>query len=98
MNIENLTEEDFIELAKYTRHLEKENDTLKRQNEELKTNLLAIVHQRNSLHRKNEDMKNQLVVDNLQYVKADVVTSTDLTNPEQYRIEQYKPQKKSLLD
>ena len=43
-------------------------------------------------------MKNQLVVDNLQYVKADVVTTADLTNPEQYRIEQYKPQKKSLLD
>ena len=94
-----VTEQDYIELAKWASHLEKELNKMVQQSEELKSNLLAVVHQRNSLHRKLEDMKQQVVLDNLNTIQAEIVaTNVELTNPEQYKISEYKPQQKSKLD
>ena len=78
-----VSENDYIELAKWANHLEKE----------LKSNLLAVIHQRNSLHKKLEEMKVQSTLENLQTIETVIVSDMDLTNPEQYKISEYIPQK-----
>jgi hypothetical protein len=91
--------EDYIQLAEWAYHLEKENTTLKQQNEELKSNMLMVLHQRNSLNKRLEEMKNQVAIDNLNTIETVLVSDVDLTNPEQYRLVQTKPSKpKTELD
>jgi hypothetical protein len=100
MNINGVevTEEDYIELAKWASHLEKELGKLIEESRELKSNLLAVVHQRNSLHKKLEEMKQDSVFQNISVVESVILTNEDLINPEQYQIAEYKPQAKSKLD
>jgi len=100
MNINgiNVTEEDYIELAKWANHLERELNKLVEESRELKSNLLAVVHQRNSLHKKLEMMKQDSVFQNISVVESIIVTNEDLINPEQYQIAEYKPKTKSKLD
>jgi len=100
MNINgiNVTEEDYIELAKWANHLEKELGKLIEESRELKSNLLAIIHQRNSLHKKLEMMKQDSVFQNISVVESVILTNEDLINPEQYQIAEYKPKIKSKLD
>jgi len=93
-----VSEKDYIDLAHWASHLEKENQMLRAQNEELKSNMLMVVHQRNSLNRKVEDMKQQVVLDNLNTIETVIVSSDELINPEQYKISEYKPKQKSPLD
>ena len=94
-----VTEKDYIDLAQWASHLEKELNKMVQQSEELKSNLLAVIHQRNSLHKKLEDMKQQVTLDNLNTIQAEIVVeNVELTNPEQYRVSEYKPQQKSKLD
>jgi hypothetical protein len=94
-----VTEKDYIALAEWAYHLEAQNKTLLVQNEELKSNMLMVLHQRNSLNRKVEEMKTQVALDNLSIVESVVVSSQDLINPEQYRVVQTKPSKpKTELD
>jgi hypothetical protein len=100
MNINgvDVTEEDYIELAKWANHLERELNKLVEESRELKSNLLAVVHQRNSLHKKLEMMKQDSVFQNISVVESVIVTNEDLINPEQYQIAEYKPKTKSKLD
>jgi hypothetical protein len=100
MNINGVevTEQDYIELAKWANHLEKELGKLIEESRELKSNLLAVVHQRNSLHKKLEMMKQDSVFQNISVVESVILTNEDLINPEQYQIAEYKPQAKSKLD
>ena len=100
MNINGVqvTEEDYIELAKWANHLERELNKLVEESRELKSNLLAIVHQRNSLHKKLEMMKQDSLFQNISVVESVILTNEDLVNPEQYQIAEYKPQAKSKLD
>lgn len=100
MNINGVevTEEDYIELAKWASHLEKEMNKLIEESRELKSNLLAIIHQRNSLHKKLEMMKQDSLFQNISVVESVILTNEDLVNPEQYQIAEYKPQAKSKLD
>ena len=100
MNINGVevTEEDYIELAKWANHLEKEMNKLIEESRELKSNLLAIIHQRNSLHKKLEMMKQDSLFQNISVVESVILTNEDLVNPEQYQIMEYKPQAKSKLD
>lgn len=100
MNINGVevTEEDYIELAKWANHLEKELGKLIEESRELKSNLLAIIHQRNSLHKKLEMMKQDSLFQNISVVESVILTNEDLVNPEQYQIAEYKPKAKSKLD
>lgn len=100
MNINGIevTEEDYIELAKWASHLEREMNKLIEESRELKSNLLAIIHQRNSLHKKLEMMKQDSLFQNISVVESVILTNEDLINPEQYQIAEYKPQAKSKLD
>jgi hypothetical protein len=94
-----VTEQDYVQLAEWAYHLEKQNTTLKQQNEELKSNMLMVVHQRNSFAQRLEEMKNQVMIDNLNTIETVIVSNEELINPEQYRVVQTKPSKpKSELD
>lgn len=93
-----VSEQDYIELAKWANHLEKELGKLIEESKELKSNLLAVIHQRNSLHKKLEEMKVQSTLENLQTIETVIVSDMDLTNPEQYKISEYIPQKDQKLN
>lgn len=85
--VENLTQEDFVELARYTHHLEQTNGQLLAQLKEAKAMLAATVQQRNSLNAKLQNVLLQRAnTIDIQAVKAEVVNTTlEFVNPEQYR-------------
>lgn len=93
-----VSEKDYLDLAHWAHHLEKQNEKLIAESKELKSNLLAVVHQRNSLYKRLDEMKTQVTLDNLNTIETVIVSDMDLTNPEQYKISEYKPLKKSDLD
>jgi hypothetical protein len=83
VDLNNLTREDFMEMARYIQHLEE-------QLEGAKTTGIALVGQRNVLQKKVEQMA--FTIRQMQMGVNEVVTNTvidtdyDLVNPEQYRI------------
>ncbi len=85
--VENLTQEDFIELARYTHHLEQTNGQLLAQLKEAKAMLAATLQQRNSLNIKLQNvLLDRANTIDISAVKTEVVNTTlDLINPEQYR-------------
>ena len=87
LDLDNLTKEDFVEMAKYCHHLENENRNLIQQLKDLKAHTFAIVQQRNSFYKKLEELKIQSVGDTI--IEATVVdASIDLVNPDQWRVKQ----------
>jgi len=79
VDLNNLTKDDFMEMARYIQHLEE-------QLEGLKATALAVVGQRDNLQKK----VNQLTFMLNKGVKETVTNSVmdidfDLVNPEQYR-------------
>ena len=80
IDLDNLTKEDFIEMAKYVHSLEL-------QNQELKANSIALATQRNNLQAKVNKYEQQLYkpISNVTS-KAKLTDDLDLVNPEQYRI------------
>jgi hypothetical protein len=87
LDLDNLTKEDFLEMAKYCHHLEQQNGMLMAQLQECKSGLMATVQQRNSLNAKLQTMvlERANTID-IQPIKAGIVTNADLTNPEMYRV------------
>jgi len=88
-----VTEEDVMAMAAYIQHLEGTNKKLIEDLREAKAALTATVQQRNSLNAKLQNilLDKQNVI-NIESVP--VQTEADLINPEQYRVMEYKPQKK----
>jgi len=80
IDLDNLTKEDFIEMARYVHSLEL-------QNQELKANSIALATQRNNLQAKVNNYEQQLFkpITNVTS-KAKLTDDLDLINPEQYRI------------
>lgn len=80
IDLDNLTKEDFIEMARYVHQLEL-------QNQELKANSIALATQRNNLQAKVNTYEQQLFkpITNVTS-KAKLTDDLDLVNPEQYRI------------
>ena len=80
IDLDNLTKEDFIEIARYVHQLEL-------QNQELKANSIALATQRNNLQAKVNNYEQQLFkpISNVTS-KAKLTDDLDLVNPEQYRI------------
>lgn len=90
-----VTKEDFIELSRYTYKIEGERNQLLEQLREAKAMLAATVQQRNSLHARLQNiMLDKANTVDISAIKTEIVTNMDLTNPEQYRVSEYKPQKK----
>ena len=79
IDLDNLTKEDFIEMARYVHSLEL-------QNQELKANSIALATQRNNLQMKVNTYEQQLYkpITNVP-TKAKITDDLDLVNPEQYR-------------
>ena len=87
LDLDNLTKQDFLEMAKYVHHMEQQNGMLTEQLREAKAMLTATVQQRNSLNAKLQAMvlERANTID-IQAVKTSIVTNADLTNPEMYRV------------
>ena len=82
VDLDNLTREDFMEMARYIQHLEE-------QLEGAKTTGIALVGQRNVLQKKVEQLTFMLQR-GVRETPVNTVMDTDydLINPEQYRIKQ----------
>jgi len=80
MDIDNLTQQDFIEMAQYVSYLEAEL-------ENVKANAFAIVAQRDNAMKKLQELQHiiQLAKQGVT-TKTSVSTTVDLINPEQYKV------------
>ena len=82
VDLNNLTKEDFMEMARYIQHLEEQLDGLK-------ATALAVVGQRDILQKKVDQMA--FMIRQMKQGVNETVTNTvmdiefDLVNPEQYR-------------
>jgi hypothetical protein len=87
VDLDNLTQEDFLEMAKYVAHTEAINRKLLEDLREAKASLAATVHQRNSLNARLQNMmSDRLNTIDVSAIKTEVInTNIDLINPEQYR-------------
>ena len=87
VDLNNLTQEDFLEMAKYVGHTEAINRKLLEDLREAKAALAATVQQRNSLHARLQNMMNdKLNTIDVSAIKTEVInTNIELINPEQYR-------------
>ena len=86
IDLDNLTKEDFLEMAKYVGHTEAINRKLVEDLREAKAALAATVHQRNSLHARLQNlMSDRINTIDVSAIKTEIVTNIDLINPEQYR-------------
>ena len=87
LDLDNLTKDDFMEMAKYCHHLESNNRILLEQLKEAKAMLTATVQQRNSLNIRLQNMINEKANTlDISSIKTEIVTNQDLTNPEMYRV------------
>lgn len=88
LDLDNLTQDDFLEMAKYVAHVENQNRILLGELKECKAGLLATVQQRNSLNAKLQNMiadkVNTIDIQSIQ--TAPINTSLDLINPEQWAV------------
>jgi hypothetical protein len=86
VDLDNLTKEDFLEMAKYVHHVENNNRQLLEQLREAKAMLAATVQQRNSLNAKLQNV----VLERVNTINIETVplANVDLTNPEMYAIPQ----------
>jgi len=87
LDLDNLTKDDFMEMAKYCHHLESQNRVLLEQLREAKAALLATVQQRNSLHGKLQTMvSDKINTIDISAIQTEIVTNQDLQNPEMYAV------------
>ncbi len=88
IDLENLTQDDFLEMAKYVAHVENQNRVLLEQLKECKAAVLATVQQRNSLNMKLQamvlDRANTIDIQSIQ--TSAINTQMDLINPEQWAV------------
>jgi hypothetical protein len=88
LDLDNLTQDDFLEMAKYVAHVENQNRVLLEQLKECKSAVLATVQQRNSLNAKLQamilDKVNTIDIQSIQSVPMN--TSLELINPEQWAV------------
>lgn len=91
IDLDNLTKDDFLEMAKYVAHTEAQNRVLVEQLREAKAALMATVQQRNSLNARLQTLilEKANTID-ISSIKTEIVTNQDLTNPEMYRVPEGK--------
>ena len=91
LDLDNLTKDDFLEMAKYVAHTEAQNRVLVEQLREAKAALMATVQQRNSLNARLQTLvlEKANTID-ISSIKTEIVTNQDLTNPEMYRVPEGK--------
>lgn len=88
LDLENLTKENFMQMAEYVAHVEAVNAKLLEDLREAKSYLSATIQQRNSAEAKLRnvlDMRMNTVPLTTEVIKTEIVSAIDLMNPEQYR-------------
>ena len=88
LDLENLTKEDFMQMAEYVAHVEAVNAKLLEDLREAKSYLSATIQQRNSAEAKLRnvlDMRMNTVPLTTEVIKTEIISAIDLMNPEQYR-------------
>jgi hypothetical protein len=88
LDLDNLSKEDFLEMAKYCHHIEGQNGMLLAQLQEAKAMLTATVQQRNSLNAKLQTMLSERAntIDIKEVNKSTIETIVVAENPEMYRV------------
>jgi hypothetical protein len=88
LDLDNLTKEDFMQMAEYVAHVEGINAKLLEDLREAKSYLSATIQQRNSAEAKLRnvlEMRMNTVPLTTEVIKTEIVSAIDLMNPEQYR-------------
>jgi hypothetical protein len=85
-DINNLTGDDFMQMATYVAHLERDNQKLLGELQQTKSYLAATLQQRNSAENKLRTllMEKQNTI-NIREIKEVPLANIELINPEQYR-------------
>lgn len=88
IDINNLKQEDFLEMARYVQHLESELIQRDKDIEQLKTYAITLATQRNNAERRYKTLKLETLVSQQPVVTTINVESTTIhENPsEQYRL------------
>jgi hypothetical protein len=87
LDLDNLTKEDFMEMAKYVAHVEKERVAMFEELKKTKAYLTATIQQRNSAEIKYQTLLAQKSAPIIPLTEVTVVnTELDLINPEQWGV------------
>ena len=85
LDLDNLTKEDFMEMATYVAHVERERVTMFEELKKTKAYLTATIQQRNSAEMKYQELLAQKSVNTIPITET-VVMNTNLVNPEQWAV------------
>jgi len=87
IDINNLTQEDFMQMAQYVAHLEQTNAQLLGELQQTKSYLAATLQQRNSAENKLRTliMEKQNAINIREVKQSPINVEFELMNPEQYR-------------
>jgi hypothetical protein len=85
VDLDNLTKQDFMEMATYVAMSEKKNVELLEELKKTKAYLTATIQQRNSAEIKYQELLAQKSVNTIPITET-VVMNTELINPEQWAV------------
>lgn len=88
LDLDNLTKENFMQMAEYVAHVEGVNAKLLEELRQAKSYLSATLQQRNSAEAKLRnvlEMRMNTMPVTTETIKTEIVSAIDLMNPEQYR-------------
>jgi hypothetical protein len=87
LDLDNLTKEDFMEMAKYVAHVEKERVAMFEELKKTKAYLTATIQQRNSAEMKYQNLLADKALKTVPITEAVVMNASfDLINPEQWAV------------
>ena len=87
LDLDNLTKEDFMEMATYVAHVEKERVAIFEELKKTKAYLSATLQQRNSAEMKYKALLEQKTQQIVPLTEVTVInTELDLINPEQWAV------------
>jgi len=85
LDLDNLTKDDFMQMAEYVAHVERERVTMFEELKKTKAYLTATIQQRNSAEMKYQELLAQKSVNTIPITET-VVMNTNLVNPEQWAV------------
>jgi hypothetical protein len=87
LDLDNLTKEDFMEMATYVAHVERERVAMFEELKKHKAYLTATIQQRNSAEIKYQNLLAQQNAPTIPLTEVTVMnTELDLVNPEQWAV------------
>jgi arginine deiminase len=87
LDLDNLTKEDFMEMATYVAHVERERVAMFEELKKTKAYLTATLQQRNSAEQKYQNLLAQKTLQTIPLTEVTVInTELDLINPEQWAV------------